>query len=161
REHRTWGSGTSNCSGEHQMWAKHARTKGKPANPRSAAAWLSARERLDRHAPTGVSRGMRNLVAAVLFSVACSSAYADRVAVPAGPGPQIAIDVAPAKIRAPYDVQVIRENGETLPTYAARDRFYVQGSAGERYTIRISNPTAHRVEAVVSVDGLDAIDGEN
>jgi hypothetical protein len=104
---------------------------------------------------------MRNLVAAVLFSVACSSAYADQVAAPSQPGPQIAIDVAPAKIRAPYDVQVVRENGETLPTYAAKDRFYVQGTAGERYTIRISNPTAHRVEAVVSVDGLDAIDGEN
>src|SRR6267154_1259440 len=104
---------------------------------------------------------MRNFIAAALFSVACSSAYADQVAAPMQPGPRIAIDVAPAKVRAPYDVQVIRENGETLPTYAARDRFYVQGSAGERYTIRISNPTAHRVEAVVTVDGLDAIDGEN
>src|SRR5512143_103140 len=103
---------------------------------------------------------MRNLFASLLFAAACSSAYADQVAAPMQPGPRIAIDVAPAKIRAPYDVQVIRENGETLPTYAAKDRFYVQGTAGERYTIRISNPTAHRVEAVVSVDGLDAIDGE-
>src|SRR5512140_3080127 len=99
---------------------------------------------------------MRKLIAALLFATACSSAYADQVAM----NPRIAIDVAPAKIRAPYDVQVVREDGETLPTYAARDRFYVQGTAGERYTIRISNPTAHRVEAVVSVDGLDAIDGE-
>src|SRR5882724_888469 len=103
---------------------------------------------------------MRNLFASLLFPAACSPAYADPVAAPMPPGPRIAIDVAPAKIRAPYDVQVIRENGETLPTYAAKDRFYVQGTAGERYTIRISNPTAHRVEAVVSVDGLDAIDGE-
>ena len=45
----------------------------------------------------------------------------------------IALAIAPAKIRAPYDVQVIRENGETLPTYALKDRFYVQGNAGERY----------------------------
>ena len=34
------------------------------------------------------------------------------------------------------------------------------GSIGERYRIRITNPTSRRVEAVVSVDGLDAIDGK-
>ena len=74
---------------------------------------------------------MRNLLASFLFAAACSSAYADQVAAPMQPGPRIAIDVAPAKIRAPYDVQVVRENGETLPTYASRDRFYVEGTAGE------------------------------
>jgi len=104
---------------------------------------------------------MRNALAALLFAAACGSAYADQVAGPAQPGPQIAIDVAPAKLRAPYDVQIIREDGETLPTYASRDRFYVEGIAGQRYSIKISNPTGHRVEAVVSVDGLDAVDGES
>jgi len=77
------------------------------------------------------------------------------------PGTAIAIGIADAKLRAPYDVQVIRENGATLPTYGARDRFYVQGNAGERYIIRVTNPTARRVEAVVTVDGLDVIDGED
>src|SRR5690606_39130566 len=38
--------------------------------------------------------------------------------------------------------------------------FYVLGAAGQRYTVRVSNPTARRVEAVLSVDGLDAIDGK-
>ena len=47
------------------------------------------------------------------------------------------------------------ESGETAPTYAYKGRYYVQGSDNERYTIRISNPTGNRVEAVVSVDGLD------
>lgn len=103
---------------------------------------------------------MRNLLAGLLFACACGSAYADQPYGPRAGSPQIAIDVAPTKIRAPYDVQIIREDGETLPTYAARDRFYVQGFAGQRYTIRITNPTGHRVEAVVSVDGLDAVDGE-
>lgn len=78
-----------------------------------------------------------------------------------GGGARIAIGIAPAKIRAPYDVQIIRENGEQLPTYGLRDRFYVQGNVGERYTIRVTNPTPNRVEAVVTVDGLDVIDGEN
>ena len=33
------------------------------------------------------------------------------------------------------------------------------GELGERYRIHLVNPTAARVEAVISVDGLDAIDG--
>ncbi|MDB4952650.1 MAG: hypothetical protein JWO36_219 [Myxococcales bacterium] len=103
---------------------------------------------------------MRYLLASLLFAGACSSAYADRVGAPQLPGPRIAIGVANEKVRAPYDVQVVRENGETLPTYALKDRYYVQGNASERYTIRITNPTANRVEAVVSVDGLDVVDGE-
>jgi len=55
----------------------------------------------------------------------------------------------------------LRENGQSLPTFAQRDRFYVQGNANERYIIKVTNPTARRVEAVVSVDGLDVIDGED
>jgi hypothetical protein len=102
------------------------------------------------------------MLASLLFAAACSSAYADQpVAGPQLPPSQIALSIAPTRARAPYDVQILRENGESLPTYAMRDRFYVQGSANERYVIRITNPTPRRIEAVVSVDGLDVIDGEN
>jgi len=101
------------------------------------------------------------IFASLLFAAACSAAYADQpVAGPALPQARIALSIAPAKVRAPYDVQVIRENGEALPTYNLKDRFYVQGNANERYIIRITNPTDRRIEAVVSVDGLDVIDGE-
>jgi hypothetical protein len=104
---------------------------------------------------------MRMLVASLLFATACSSAYADQpVAGPQAPGPRIAIGIASDKTRAPYDVQVISERGETAPTYALKDRFYVQGNLNERYMIRVTNPTARRVEAVVTVDGLDVVDGE-
>lgn len=108
---------------------------------------------------------MRTLLTAILFAasaatLACSTANADRVAMPRGTA-RIALGIAPVKLRAPYDVQVIREGGEQLPTYGMRDRFYVQGNVGERYTIRVTNPTPNRVEAVVTVDGLDVIDGEN
>jgi len=104
----------------------------------------------------------RSWFAALLFATACSAAQADAtVAGPAMPPSSIALAIAPAKLRAPYDVQVLRGNGEALPTYGQRDRFYVQGNANERYVIRIANPTDRRVEAVVSVDGLDVIDGEN
>jgi len=101
---------------------------------------------------------------ASLLAAACSTAAADQPGVfgpTPPPGTAIAIGIADAKIRAPYDVQVLRSNGDTLPTYAQRGRYYVQGNADERYIIRVTNPTAHRVEAVVSVDGLDVIDGEN
>ena len=111
---------------------------------------------------------MRKHLASLLFVVAagagCSAAYADQPGTanaPAAMGPRIAIASAPEKVRAPYDVQVIRENGEVLPTYAQKDRFYVQGNANERYVIRVTNPTANRVEAVISVDGLDVVDGES
>jgi hypothetical protein len=107
---------------------------------------------------------MRNVGRTLLFALACgacSSAYADRVAVPAPPGPRIALAIAGEKTRAPYDVQIITQDGDTAPTYAFKDRFYVQGSANERYIIRVTNPTPRRVEAVVSVDGLDVVDGEN
>jgi hypothetical protein len=107
---------------------------------------------------------MRTLGRSLLFAAlcsACSSAYADQVAIPQPPGPRIALAVAPDKTRAPYDVQIITQDGDTAPTYAFRDRFYVQGNLNERYIIRVTNPTPSRVEAVVSVDGLDVVDGES
>jgi hypothetical protein len=103
----------------------------------------------------------RSLLASLLLSAACSAAYADPPIGPTLPPAHVALAIAPARLRAPYDVQILRSGGEALPTYALRDRFYVQGNAGERYVIRIRNPTPRRIEAVVSVDGLDVIDGEN
>jgi hypothetical protein len=103
----------------------------------------------------------RSLLAPLLLSAACSAAYADQPVGPGLPPAHVALAIAPARLRAPYDVQVLRGDGQALPTYALRDRFYVQGNAGERYVLRITNPTPRRIEAVVSVDGLDVIDGEN
>ncbi|MBA3464195.1 MAG: hypothetical protein H0T46_29845 [Deltaproteobacteria bacterium] len=98
-------------------------------------------------------------MASLLFAGGCSVAAADQLASPTSP--RTALAIAPAKVRAPYDVQILRESGDVLPTYAFKDRFYVQGNANERYIIRILNPTPNRIEAVVSVDGLDVVDGEN
>jgi hypothetical protein len=101
------------------------------------------------------------LIASTLLAAACSTALADRPAIGPLPPSRIALGIAPPRIRAPYDVQIIRENGETLPTYQQHGRYYVQGNVSERYMIRIANPTDRRIEAVVTVDGLDVIDGEN
>lgn len=51
------------------------------------------------------------------------------------------------------------EMGNPLPGYPAGDRMYVLGQAGRRYVILLENATPYRFEAVVSVDGLDVING--
>jgi hypothetical protein len=56
-------------------------------------------------------------------------------------------------------VEVVDDEGRTLPTFAQAGRHFLLGDIGERYRLHIVNPTASRVEAVVSVDGLDVIDG--
>ena len=56
-------------------------------------------------------------------------------------------------------VEVVDESGSPLASYYQGGRTFVEGDIGARYLLRIVNPTPRRVEAVVSVDGLDAIDG--
>ena len=87
---------------------------------------------------------------AALFAIltACGSAYADRVPIQSQPSPYGA-----------FTVNLVDEYGATLPTFRHRGRFYVLGNEGARYSVRITNPTARRVEAVISIDGLDAVDG--
>jgi hypothetical protein len=51
------------------------------------------------------------------------------------------------------------EQGQSLRTFRHAGKTFVLGEAGERYTIHIHNPTSRRVEAVISVDGRDAISG--
>ncbi len=70
---------------------------------------------------------------------------------------------APLQARAPAAaaprVEVVDEATRPLPSFFKGGRRFVLGAPGERYAVRIVNPTAGRVEAVVSIDGLDAIDG--
>lgn len=99
----------------------------------------------------------KSLLASLLLGslVACAPAYADR---PARPGPLVA---TPAGVQAPYDIEILDGDGTPLRTYARGGRYYVLGQRGERYVVRVSNPTPRRIEAVVTVDGLDVIDGES
>jgi len=50
-------------------------------------------------------------------------------------------------------------SGRVLPGVWAGDRPYVMGREGERYAVIIQNQTGARQEAVVTVDGLDVLDG--
>lgn len=60
----------------------------------------------------------------------------------------------------PYRVTLESLEGASLPTFQHAGGSYVLGEPGERYNVRVYNPTAERVEAVVTVDGRDAISGE-
>jgi hypothetical protein len=103
----------------------------------------------------------RSLFGALLLAGACTSAYADKAPArpPVAPHDQ-ALAIAPEAQRAVYNVNVENEDGSELPMFAKNGRYYVLGDAGDRYVIHVSNPTANRVEAVITVDGLDVIDGE-
>jgi hypothetical protein len=57
-------------------------------------------------------------------------------------------------------VRLLDENGRPLPTFNSSGRAIVSGEAGQRYSIEIENRSSNRFEAVVTVDGLDVIDGQ-
>lgn len=48
---------------------------------------------------------------------------------------------------------------ETLPHYRAEDRYTFIGREGQAYEMHFENLTDHRLEIVVSVDGLDVLNG--
>jgi len=57
--------------------------------------------------------------------------------------------------------EVVGESSAALPAFfTPQGQRFVLGQLGERYRIRIVNPTPARVEAIISVDGLDAVDGK-
>jgi hypothetical protein len=53
------------------------------------------------------------------------------------------------------------ERGHFLSGYTAAGKDFVVGEAGQRYTIVLHNTTDARLETVVSVDGLDVMDGKD
>jgi len=57
-----------------------------------------------------------------------------------------------------YEVTVLVD-GVPAPTFIHGGQTYVLGQHGERYVLRVTNHTGRRIEAVVSVDGRDVIDG--
>jgi hypothetical protein len=57
-------------------------------------------------------------------------------------------------------VAIKDEHGRLFRGFVSGQRDYVIGEAGRRYTIVLHNNTDHRLEAVLSVDGLDVMDGK-
>lgn len=59
----------------------------------------------------------------------------------------------------PYGVSLEDETGNTLRAFRHEGETFVLGYMGERYRVRILNRSGERVEAVLSVDGRDAVSG--
>jgi hypothetical protein len=81
----------------------------------------------------------RLLTALVLFAALPSQALTDRT--------------------GPYELQVL-VNGAPARTFRHDGETFLLGHLGERYTLRVVNRSGRRIEAVVSVDGRDVIDGK-
>lgn len=59
----------------------------------------------------------------------------------------------------PYSVEVTDAAGRPLRTFGRDGRTWVLGEESQRYRIRVRNRSPETVEAVISVDGRDALDG--
>jgi hypothetical protein len=70
-----------------------------------------------------------------------------------------ASDAHPPYPWSPYSVTLEDDRGNTLRTFGRDGTTFVLGYLGERYNVRLSNHGDRRVEAVLSVDGRDAISG--
>ncbi|MGD0524438.1 MAG: hypothetical protein ABSE49_04815 [Polyangiaceae bacterium] len=55
--------------------------------------------------------------------------------------------------------ELVDDGQRALPTFAHEGRRFVLGTIGDRYRVHVVNPTASRVEVVISIDGLDVVDG--
>ncbi len=62
--------------------------------------------------------------------------------------------------RGSVTVEVTDGDGRKLPAFNHHSDVWVLGQRGDRYRVRVKNHGGQRLEAVVSVDGRDAIDGQ-
>jgi hypothetical protein len=70
-----------------------------------------------------------------------------------------AIDLPAYRGSALVSIGLQNDQGNYLPIANINGRIYVVGEAGRRYQIVVRNNGENRVEAVLSVDGLDVMDG--
>ncbi|MGV8931939.1 MAG: hypothetical protein ACOH1R_07500 [Luteimonas sp.] len=68
----------------------------------------------------------------------------------------------PLPAQSRVDVAVVdRDSGQWLPHYRYRGDTWLAGIPGHRYAVRLTNTTGERVLVVLSVDGVNAISGED
>ncbi|MGK0360722.1 MAG: hypothetical protein ACI9U2_003036 [Bradymonadia bacterium] len=58
-----------------------------------------------------------------------------------------------------YSLELVDTAGRPLQTHYHQGTTYVLGGYGQRYNVRVVNRSNRRIEAVVTVDGRDAING--
>lgn len=62
--------------------------------------------------------------------------------------------------RSECDLAVV-VNGQSRTEYSHRGATYVEAVRGSEYSLRITNPTPHRVAVALAVDGLNTIDAKH
>lgn len=68
----------------------------------------------------------------------------------------------PASARPLVDVAIVdRDDGRLLPQYRHHGERWLAGVPGHRYAIRLTNASDERVLVVLSVDGVNAVTGED
>src|SRR5205085_158552 len=65
----------------------------------------------------------------------------------------------PPRIASLVSIGLKDQSGRFLPGLAIGNRWFVVGEQGRRYSIVVRNNTALRLEVVLSVDGLDVVEG--
>lgn len=74
----------------------------------------------------------------------------------------VAAACMPLSARPLVDLAVVdRDSGRWLPQYHGRGDAWVAGVPGHRYAVRLTNTTGERVLVVLSVDGVNAVSGED
>ncbi len=53
-----------------------------------------------------------------------------------------------------------RSTGQTLPVYFAKGEYWVAGTPGAKYSVSVANASGARILAVMSVDGVNVLNGE-
>lgn len=71
-----------------------------------------------------------------------------------------AVNAHPPSPYPPCGVSLEDEGGNVLRSFRRDGTTFVLGYMGERYNVRLTNHTDRRVEAVLSVDGRDAVSGD-
>jgi hypothetical protein len=66
----------------------------------------------------------------------------------------------PRPVQPAFSFRLEDHDGRSLPVFRHQGATFIWGNAGERFAVRVHNPTAERVEAVLSVDGRDAVSGD-
>jgi hypothetical protein len=69
------------------------------------------------------------------------------------------VPVLPDPAAALVTIELCDQSGRMLPGLIVGDRWFVVGEEGRRYSIVMRNRSDFRLEIVLSVDGLDVIDG--
>src|SRR6185436_20249315 len=72
----------------------------------------------------------------------------------------LAMLVASTSQASNFNLNVVVD-GSARPEYDARGTTYVEALRGRNYTLRVTNPTPHRVAVALSVDGLNTIDARH